>query len=104
MSQEKKLREEVNRKGPGLQKQLDEHFKQWNSGMEYRNLFPPLSKAAKNIGVSLMEYAYAFQDEGYIRLFNTPNGKKFVYSSNCPLTTEEINSQLMDLQAMKESF
>lgn len=93
------LKKEVARKGASIQKQLTEHYAQWASGMEYRNIFPPLSKQIKGMGLSIMEFAYMLQDEGFIKLVNTPSGKKYVYAGDCPLTNEEINAQLMDMAA-----
>lgn len=101
MTSSKDLASQVERVGIGVKRKLDEHFKQWGNGLDYRGLLNGYSTMAKNLGLDLSSFAYALKDAGFIQIYNTPSGKRLVYSSDCPLSMEEIENQIMEAEQSK---
>ncbi len=92
---------ELHRIGSGIRAQLDSHFEQWGSGLLFRILLSKYGVRAKPMGLDASSLGIELQKMGYIKLFSTPNGKRTVYSSNCPLSDEEIKAQLQEAEIVE---
>lgn len=86
--------------GVDVTRKLDKHFTQWGTGLDYRGLFNGYSYYAKKHGVMLGTVVNALEDAGFIKIYHTPMGKRLIYASNCPLTTSQIEEQMLE-QAKK---
>ena len=97
MEYPKKIEKELNQIGSNIKRKLDDQYAQWQNGIEYRYLLTSYATRAKKLGLDLSELAYALQDLGYVKIFSTPQGKRYCYSADVPMTQEEIVTQLMEI-------
>ena len=91
----------IEKVGSGIKRKLEAQFNQWGNGIEYRRLFNGYSVVAKKLGVDLATFAYDIESHGFIKIYNTPKGKAVVYASTCPLNSEQIDAQLLQMELNK---
>ncbi len=94
---------EFNRIGTGLRIQLNKHFEQWSAGLPYKTIMSPLSSKARLFSISLDELSEFLENNNFIKVRRTPQGKRFVFSGDCPLTNEELNNWVQDQEIQKEA-
>lgn len=86
-----------------LKYRLKAQFKQWGGGLQFRAVMASKSVAAKKVGLTLDALTQILEDEGHIKVFNTPNGARYVFSGDCPLTDEEMQAWLQEQEIEKQN-
>ncbi len=89
--------------GRGVKTRLKDHFKQWNGGLPYKTVISAETYRARRIGMEVGELASELETAGYIKIFNTPSGARYVFSGDCPLTIEEMQNWLQEQEVYKET-
>lgn len=98
------IKSEVDKVGRNIQTQLESHFKQWQAGLPFRVVMSPYSARAKNLGFGgASEFSLELQELGYIKLFSSPAGRRFIFSGKCTLTDEEIVEWLQDQEMIRDA-
>ena len=92
----------LERIGERLNIELNKHFDEWKAGMEYRFVLSAQGYRAKALGMDTSEFASRLVKLGYIKIVRTPKGQRFVFAGDCPFTTEEMHTWLMDQVYQKE--
>ncbi len=103
MENQTDMEHEIEMIGSGLLKKLNKHYEQWECGLPYKTVLSPFSPKAKSMGLALDDLSEKLEDEKYIKVFSTPNGKRFVFSGDCPLSNEEIRNWIQDQEVQKET-
>lgn len=89
--------------GKEIQKRLDKHFKQWGAGLPFKAIISNQAYRAKVLGMGVGELADRLEDEGFIKVLNTPNGARFIFSGDCPMTLDQMQDWLQEQEIKKES-
>lgn len=98
------IKVEIDRTGKNIQVMLDRHFAQWQAGLPFKVALSPYSAKSKHLGFSgVSDLAQKLQDTGYIKLFSSPSGRRFVFSSKCEWTDEETLAWLQDQEMIRET-
>ncbi len=92
----------LERIGENLNKELTSFFNEWRGGMEFRFVLSAQGYRAKALGMDISEFTNRLEDLGYIKVVRTPKGQRFVFAGDCPFTTEEMHTWLMDQVYQKE--
>lgn len=93
----------INKIGLEVKRRLDQHFKQWGGGLSFRTVMSNNSYKARNLGLEVGELAQLLEDKGYIKVINTPSGARFLFSSECPLSNDELADWLMTQELQKSA-
>lgn len=92
----KDLKTELEKVGQGVKSQLDQHFRQWNSPLQYKIVFSKYSSRASKMGLSISEMSYKLQEMGLINIMSTPSGKRYVFSADCGLDNDSMLSMVLE--------
>jgi hypothetical protein len=76
---------------------MQKYFDTWKQAKEYRRVFTRFSATAKKIGFALAEFSFLLEQRGYIRLIDTPSGKRYVLPAKLKWTEDEILAHVMEL-------
>ncbi len=95
------LGNEIERIGKGLKVYLSNHFKQYEAGLPFKVAISRHSAKAKSIGLSIDELAMELEEQGFIKVFSTPTGKRFVFSGDCPMTNAEVYEWIQDQESIR---
>lgn len=87
---EKIDRNSVEYMGTEIQRNLDEYFEQWGGPMSFREIISKRTYFAQKLGISLDEFTRELQEKGFIRVIFDQSGKRYVYSTKCGLTPQEM--------------
>lgn len=98
------LEQEIENLGTDTQTRLNKQFEQWGGGLMYRIAITSLSYDAKRIGLTLSQLATRLEDEGYIKIFNTPTGARWVFSGDCPMSHEEMQTWLQEQEMTNQTI
>lgn len=88
--------------GMDINKRLNKHFEQWGGGLQYKLILPHYASRAKRLGLSVTELSDALEEIGAIKVLNSPNGKRFIFSGDCQATPEEMNDWLQTQEMVRE--
>lgn len=98
------LKNEIERTGKSLQALLDSHFKQWQTGLPFKTVLSPYSTRAKTLGFGgVSELAQELEKQGFIKVLSSPSGKRFVFSTKCSMSKDEIHDWLQTQELMNET-
>lgn len=89
--------------GREINQRLSSHFNQWRAGLQFRFVMSSQAYRAKALGMDVGSMAHKLEESGYIKILNTPNGQRFVFAGDCPMTIEEMQNWLQEQEMIKES-
>lgn len=86
-----------------LQSYLNGYFKQWNSCLPIQKVF--LSRVDKYRAAgftSQYQFAEELERRDFIRILFTPSGTRFVFSTNCGISLDEMKDHVLQLAKANE--
>lgn len=89
--------------GRDVQSRLKQYFEQWEGGLSFRAILSNYSVKASKLGFTTTEFANELMDRGFIKIFLTPSGSRFVFPGDCPLSLQEIQEWLHTQEVKKET-
>ena len=89
--------------GEEIKIRLTNHFKQWEAGLPFKLIMSAQSHKAKQLGLDVGALANELENQGFIKILNSPSGARFVFAGDCPLSLEEMKEWLQTEEMSKET-
>jgi hypothetical protein len=93
-------KEKLDTAGKTIQYQLDNFFKQWGQPMKFRDAISNKLYYANKAKVSLDEFSQYLEEHNFISIIYSQSGARFVFSSNCGLTPDEMMSIIVEMDEL----
>lgn len=93
---------ELARMGRGIKLELDAHFQMWETGLEFKRIFAKFARVAKSLGMSVSEFSYILESQGFVIIRTTPAGNRYVFSGECTWTEAQFLDHLRQIDLDKD--
>lgn len=102
-----KLSEEFEKKihmiGRGSKIVLDNHYRDWATGLPFTAIMSKHAKISNKMGLSLDELVEILIEEKYIKISRTPGGLRMVFSGECKLSNDEMLEEVRQFMFQEEA-
>ena len=98
MDRTEEQQKELDTLGRGIKIYLDAQFSQWGTGLPFKVVFPKYGVKIKSLGLGMEEFVDELRKAGYVKLVQSPTGKRMFFSGDCPLTESEMTAIQQDAE------